>query len=174
MSVRGHRARARDRRDARIRSVGPLRNRDFRLLFAGRCISLLGDGAFLVAMAWEAYTISDAPTALSLLGIAMTVPLVTLLLVGGVVSDRHDRRRVMLCADLVRAAGGENVADDCFLQRPEVVEAEIGLQRRSRIRIEERHGARSFGGRRRSHPQREERSHAPLIATSVTPRKRTD
>src|SRR5271166_744289 len=104
MSVRGHRARARDRRDARIRSVGPLRNRDFRLLFAGRCISLLGDGAFLVAMAWEAYTISDAPTALSLLGIAMTVPLVTLLLVGGVVSDRHDRRRVMLCADLVRAA----------------------------------------------------------------------
>jgi MFS family permease len=81
-----------------------LANRNFRLLFAGRCVSLLGDGAFLVAMAWEAYTLSDAPTALSLLGIAMTVPLVALLLVGGVVSDRHDRRRVMLLADAVRAA----------------------------------------------------------------------
>ncbi len=94
------------------RRVGPptqagprtlLANRDFRLLFTGRCVSLLGDGAFLVAMAWQAYTLSDAPTALSLLGIAMTVPLISLLLVGGVVSDRHDRRRVMLLADGVRA-----------------------------------------------------------------------
>jgi MFS family permease len=84
--------------------AGPLGNRDFRLLFAGRCVSLLGDGVFLVAVAWQAYTLSDAPTALSLLGIAMTVPLVTLLLLGGVISDRHDRRRVMLFADLVRAA----------------------------------------------------------------------
>ncbi len=81
-----------------------LAHRDFRLLFAGRCVSLLGDGAFLVALAWQAYTLSNAPTALSLLGIAMTVPLITLLLLGGVVSDRHDRRRVMLLADLVRAA----------------------------------------------------------------------
>jgi hypothetical protein len=81
-----------------------LRNRDFRLLFVGRCVSLLGDGAFLVAMAWEAYTLSGAPTALSLLGIAMTVPLIALLLFGGVVSDRYGRRQVMLLADIVRAA----------------------------------------------------------------------
>ncbi len=92
------------RPSTRRRATEPLRNRNFRLLFAGRCISLLGDGAFLVALAWQTYTISDAPTALSLLGIAMTVPLLTLLLIGGVVSDRHDRRRVMLFADLARAA----------------------------------------------------------------------
>jgi DHA3 family tetracycline resistance protein-like MFS transporter len=78
-------------------------NRDFRLLFAGRSVSLLGDGAFLVALAWEAYTLSNAPTALSLLGISMTVPLIVLLLFGGVVSDRYDRRRVMLLADAARA-----------------------------------------------------------------------
>lgn len=80
-----------------------LAQRDFRLLFMGRCVSLLGDGAFLVAVAWQAYTISDAPTALSLIGIAMTMPLIALLLAGGVVSDRHDRRKVMLSADAVRA-----------------------------------------------------------------------
>lgn len=80
-----------------------LASRDFRLLFAGRSVSLLGDGAFLVALAWQAYTISGAPSALSLLGIAMTVPLIALLLFGGVVSDRHSRRRVMLIADLLRA-----------------------------------------------------------------------
>jgi MFS family permease len=83
---------------------GAFAHGDFRLLFAGRCASLLGDGAFLVAMAWEAYTLSGGPAALSLLGIAMTLPLVALLLVGGVVSDRYDRRRVMLSADLARAA----------------------------------------------------------------------
>jgi MFS family permease len=84
-------------------SSSVLRERDFRLLFGGRCVSLLGDGAFLVAMAWEAYTLSNVPTALALLGIAMTVPLIGLLLFGGVVSDRHARRQVMLIADLVRA-----------------------------------------------------------------------
>ena len=84
-------------------SSGVLRERDFRLLFASRCVSLLGDGAFLVAMAWEAYTLSNVPTALALLGIAMTVPLIGLLLFGGVVSDRHARRQVMLIADLARA-----------------------------------------------------------------------
>jgi hypothetical protein len=78
--------------------------RDFRLLFTGRCVSLLGDGVFLVALAWQTYTLSGAPTALALLGIAMSVPLIVLLLLGGVVSDRYDRRRVMLLADLVRAA----------------------------------------------------------------------
>jgi len=77
--------------------------RDFRLLFTGRCVSLLGDGVFLVALAWQAYTLSNAPTALSMLGIAMTVPLIGLLLFGGVVSDSHRRRRVMLAADAVRA-----------------------------------------------------------------------
>ncbi len=82
---------------------GALANRDFRLLFAGRSVSLLGDGAFLVALAWQAYTLSNAPTALSFIGIAMTVPLIALLLFGGVVSDRHSRRRVMLLADLMRA-----------------------------------------------------------------------
>ena len=87
---------------SRIHLTAPLRHRDFGLLWAGQTISLLGDGVFLVAMAWQAYTISNAPSALSVVGIAMTVPTVVLLLAGGVVSDRFDRRRVLLAADLVR------------------------------------------------------------------------
>ncbi len=104
--MRASRERLRARLAARALpgNLAPLSHRDFRLLFAGRFVSLLGDGAFLVALAWETYTISDAPTALSVVGIAMTVPLISLLLVGGLVSDRHDRRRVMMFADLVRSA----------------------------------------------------------------------
>jgi len=91
-------------RASRARPDRPLANRDFRLLFTGRTVSLLGDGAFLVAVAWQAYTLSDTPAALSLIGISMTLPLIMLLLFGGVASDRYDRRRVMLLTDAVRAA----------------------------------------------------------------------
>jgi MFS family permease len=89
---------------ARAGLLAPLRHRDFRLLWSGMCISLLGDGAFLVALAWQVYLLSDTATAMSLVGIAMTVPTIVFLLVGGVASDRLDRRRIMLAADLVRCA----------------------------------------------------------------------
>jgi MFS family permease len=68
------------------------------------CVSLVGDGVFLVALAWQVYALSNAPTALSIVGIAMTVPTIASLLLGGVVSDRADRRRVILASDLVRGA----------------------------------------------------------------------
>jgi MFS family permease len=86
----------------RFRMLAPLRLRDFRLLWTGMTVSLLGDGVFLVAIAWQVYQLTNAPTALAAVGIAMTVPHVLFLLVGGVVTDRVDRRRVMLAADLVR------------------------------------------------------------------------
>jgi DHA3 family tetracycline resistance protein-like MFS transporter len=66
-------------------------------------ISLLGDGAFLVATTWTAYTLWNAPAALSVVGIALTVPTIACLLLGGAVSDRFDRRRIMLLADLGRS-----------------------------------------------------------------------
>ena len=86
----------------RVNLVAPLRHRDFALLWGGQTGSLIGDGVFLVAMAWQVYALSNAPTALSMVGIAMTVPTIVLLLIGGVVTDRFDRRRVLLAADVVR------------------------------------------------------------------------
>jgi MFS family permease len=82
----------------------PLKHRDFRLLWSGMTISLLGDGIFIVALAWQVYELSNAATALSLVGLAMTIPNVLFLLIGGVVSDRFDRRRVLIAADLLRGA----------------------------------------------------------------------
>src|SRR5256885_5055548 len=66
-------------------------------------VSLVGDGVFLIAIAWETYALWNAPIALSIVGIGMTVPTIAFLLVGGVVSDRHDRRRAMACADALPA-----------------------------------------------------------------------
>jgi len=38
-------------------------------------------------------------------GLALTLPQIVFPLVGGVVTDRFDRRRVLISADLVRMAG---------------------------------------------------------------------
>jgi len=91
-------------RATRVRLLAPLRFRDFRLLWTGMTLSLLGDGVLLVALPWQAYQLSNRPAAMSLVGVALTVPQVVLVLFGGVVSDRFDRRRLMLAADIVRGA----------------------------------------------------------------------
>jgi MFS family permease len=89
---------------ANARIVQPLRRRDFALLVSGSVVSLLGDGFFYVALTWQVYAISNVPTALSMVGVAWLLPSVLLLLVGGAFSDRYDRRRLMVGADLLRAA----------------------------------------------------------------------
>ena len=81
----------------------PLRERDFALWAAGASVSLLGDGIFLVAMAWQVLDLSGDPRTLGAVFAVFTLPNVAFLLIGGVVSDRFDRRRVMIAADLLRA-----------------------------------------------------------------------
>ena len=107
-----HSHEALDRRGgvARVGLLGPLRDPDFRKLWTAMCVSLLGDGAFLVAIAWQVYDLSNTPTAMSVVGIAMTVPTILFLLLGGVASDRFDRRRIMVGADLLRALSGAVLA----------------------------------------------------------------
>jgi len=87
---------------ARHGVLAPLRHRDFRLLWSGMCVSLLGDGVFLVALAWQVYELSGGPAAMGMVGIAMTVPTIAFLLIGGALSDRLNRRNLMLAADSTR------------------------------------------------------------------------
>jgi hypothetical protein len=79
----------------------PLRERNFRLFFIGQTTSQIGTGMAPVAVAFAVLargTASDVGYVLA----AGTVPLVLLLLVGGVVGDRISRRRLMLMADTLR------------------------------------------------------------------------
>jgi MFS family permease len=84
--------------------LAPLRISDFRLLWAGMTVSLLGDGLYVVAVAWQAYQISNSPYALAVTGVAWTLPTVLVLPVSGALSDRVGRRPLMIVADLLRAA----------------------------------------------------------------------
>src|ERR1700736_497597 len=80
-----------------------LRNRDLALLISGQAISQVGDGIFTVALAWRVYQSYNSPAALSVVGIAFLVPRLLLTIVGGVLSDRFDRRWTMVVADVGRA-----------------------------------------------------------------------
>lgn len=88
----------------------PLRVRDFRLLWTGLTVSLLGDGVYLVAIAWQAYDISNSPFALAVVGVAWTLPTVIVLPFSGALSDRIGRRPLMILADLLRAVAAAAIA----------------------------------------------------------------
>ena len=87
----------------RPRFLAPLAIRDFALIWAATAISRLGDGLYLVAIAWQTYAISNVPTAMSIVGLATTIPQLVLLLFSGALSDRLPRRRLMVGADALRA-----------------------------------------------------------------------
>jgi DHA3 family tetracycline resistance protein-like MFS transporter len=67
-------------------------------------VSFLGDGLYTVAIAWQVYSLSNAPTALAIVGVAWMVPQVLLLLIGGAISDRFERRLVLMLSDGIRGA----------------------------------------------------------------------
>lgn len=86
-----------------IPALRPLRFRDFRLLWTGLAVSLVGDGMWLVAVAWQVIELGGGPVQLSLIATTYSVGLVVLMLPAGVVADRYPRRLVMFSADLLRA-----------------------------------------------------------------------
>jgi MFS family permease len=86
------------------RALRVLRHRDFRYLFAGQAASQIGDRAVVVALALYVTQRSGSPSDLGLILFAQSLPLVILLLFGGVWADRLPRHRIMIATDAVRAA----------------------------------------------------------------------
>jgi predicted MFS family arabinose efflux permease len=80
-----------------------LGERRFRLLFAGRAVSDFGDKLVPVALAFAVLELEHSAAALGLVVAARMIPMVILVLVGGVWADRLRRNVVMLTADAVRA-----------------------------------------------------------------------
>ena len=79
-----------------------LRLRNFRNLFIGQAISMLGDGLFPVALTFGVLDLHHSGTDVGLVLAAFALPMVLFTLVGGVWSDRLRREWVMIASDLVR------------------------------------------------------------------------
>jgi predicted MFS family arabinose efflux permease len=85
------------------RSAAPLREREFRLLFAGRTASLVGNAIAPVALAFAVLDLTGSKTDLGLILACREIPLILFLLVGGIWADRLPRNRVMVGANLASA-----------------------------------------------------------------------
>jgi MFS family permease len=81
-----------------------LRHHDFRNLWLAQSASAMGDGVVIVALALFVTDLTDNPTDVGIVLFAQLLPLVSFLLIGGVWADRLPRARVMMTADVARAA----------------------------------------------------------------------
>jgi MFS family permease len=91
--------------------LAPLAEQQFRKLFVGRSISVLGSAFAPVALAFAVLDDLDgSPSQLGVVLAAMWVPQVVLILIGGVWADRLPRNLVMVVSDVVMAAVQGTVA----------------------------------------------------------------
>jgi MFS family permease len=88
----------------RARALHAFRSRDFRLLWSARTVSLVGDGAFLIALGWRTTTLTGSATSLAIVLMAHSLALLTTVLIGGALADRYSRRLLMIGSDLARVA----------------------------------------------------------------------
>lgn len=79
-----------------------LRIRDFRLLFTGEGISLLGDQFYFIAMPWLVLAMTGSTLTLGIILAVQGLPRALFMLVGGAMTDRFSPRRVMIASNLAR------------------------------------------------------------------------
>jgi len=80
-------------------------HRDLRLLLSAGLISLAGDWILRVGLAYRVYALTGSTIASALTMASSFLPQLLLGPLGGVFADRWDRRRTMIVADLLLAAG---------------------------------------------------------------------
>ena len=78
------------------------RERNFRFLFTASAFTNLGDGILAVALPWAATLMTDNPLLIGLVATARQLPWLLLSLPAGVMTDRFDRRQVILACDGLR------------------------------------------------------------------------
>jgi MFS family permease len=78
-----------------------LRHRDFRLLWLGLIVSVTGSQMQTVAINWHVYLLTRSAVALGLVGLFRGVPVILCSLIGGVVADAVNRRRLLIVTQTV-------------------------------------------------------------------------
>ena len=78
--------------------------RDFRLMWVGACTSSIGTWMQIVAQGWLIYRLSHSAFLLALDQFLGGIPIFLFSLIGGVVADRIERRKVLLVSQYVQMA----------------------------------------------------------------------
>ena len=82
--------------------LAALRHRDFLIYWSGSVLSLVGSQFTAVAMAWQIYELTNSPLEIGLLGLARGVPMLVLLLFGGLLADAVNRRHLMMATQIAQ------------------------------------------------------------------------
>lgn len=82
-------------------SFSALRYRDFRLLWLGQFVSLTGSQMQLAAINWHIYILTNSKLALGGVGLVRVVPIILCSLIGGVVADVVDRKKLIIASQTV-------------------------------------------------------------------------
>src|ERR1051325_1509585 len=87
-----------------------LRHRDFRFVWTGQIISVIGSQMQLAAINWHIYLLTHSALALGLVGACRAVPIILCSLMGGVVADVVDRRRLMMVTQSIMLTSSATLA----------------------------------------------------------------
>src|SRR5262245_3866669 len=82
--------------------ISPLSVRNFRLLWIGEGISLLGDTFYLIALPWLVLQLTGSALALGTILVLASIPCAVFTLVGGALVDRYSPRSVMIWSNVAR------------------------------------------------------------------------
>ena len=77
------------------RAYSVLRHRDYRLIWSAEFVSTTGTQMQRVAIAWQVYDLTGDALKLGLLGLARFVPILIFGMLGGVLADQRDRRKIL-------------------------------------------------------------------------------
>lgn len=78
-----------------------LRYRDFRLIWGGQLVSNSGTQMQIVAINWHIYLLTGSPIGLGIVGLARFIPIVIFALIGGSIVDAHNRKKILLLAQVI-------------------------------------------------------------------------
>jgi MFS family permease len=84
-------------------SLAPLRNVDYRQLWTGQLISVIGDKVNQIALAIMVYSVTGSMLQMGIMLGVTVMPAALLGIVAGVFVDRWDRRITMVVSDILRA-----------------------------------------------------------------------
>ena len=102
------------------RALAAFRYRDFRILWLGAFTSTVGNWMQKVAQAWLVFDLTKSSFYLGLDDFLGQLPILLLTLVGGVVADRHDRRRVLIGSQIVQMSTALTLAALVFFDAVQV------------------------------------------------------
>ena len=96
--------------------LAPLReSREFRLLFTGLLVSMLGNQLTTVAIPFQVFSMTHSSLQVGLVSLAQLVPLVVGSLVGGTLGDAMDRRRLMVVSSALSAVAAAGLMANALL-----------------------------------------------------------